>query len=293
MRIYVLLLFYYFLSGWTSYAWSPEENLLLHYPFSIDTLNYASGIGVANGNFVNGGQLDSTNYGYTDSHGSLLLHSASSQYFQINSFTTGNNGLSFAFWFKSNNNPTWSRVFEFGNGPDTNNIFFAPGETQFWIHIGGPAYAIPAPPACNTNVWCFIVVTMTYSTTLTGSHWVLYHDGEEYDNKQNPYPAAASRSLNYFGKSNYADPYYEGLIGEFRLYQSVLTPGQVQTLYSGSSLKYGLVAYYPFDSNINDASGNGNTGSGVGSISYTSNRNAVAGGAIQFDGTNYIQVPGW
>jgi len=57
---------------------------------------------------------------------------------------------------------------------------------------------------------------------------------------------------------------------------------------SFADLSDGLVAYYPFDGNANDESGNGNDGTENGGLSYGT---GVSGQAASFDGTDdYIQV---
>ncbi len=55
-------------------------------------------------------------------------------------------------------------------------------------------------------------------------------------------------------------------------------------------LTNGLVAYYPFNGNVNDASGNGNDGTIVGSLSFGTNQFGQASSAINFSGTsnNYV-----
>lgn len=54
----------------------------------------------------------------------------------------------------------------------------------------------------------------------------------------------------------------------------------------------GLVAYYPFNGNANDESGNGNDGTALGGAVLTSDRFANADAAYSFDGTSgYIQIP--
>ena len=61
---------------------------------------------------------------------------------------------------------------------------------------------------------------------------------------------------------------------------------------SYKSLSLGLVAYYPFNGNAKDASGNGNDASVVGA-SLTTDRGGVANAAYSFNGGgNYIQLPG-
>lgn len=62
---------------------------------------------------------------------------------------------------------------------------------------------------------------------------------------------------------------------------------------AGATLSDGLVGYYPFDGNANDASGNNNDGTLFGGVSLTSDRFGASGSAFLFDGaTGYIQVVG-
>ncbi|MEN9323808.1 MAG: hypothetical protein RL699_1588 [Bacteroidota bacterium] len=51
----------------------------------------------------------------------------------------------------------------------------------------------------------------------------------------------------------------------------------------------GLVAYWPFDGNANDESGNGNNGT-VNGATLTTDRNGNANSAYSFDGQSYIRV---
>src|ERR1019366_3185308 len=61
--------------------------------------------------------------------------------------------------------------------------------------------------------------------------------------------------------------------------------------YSQSFLTNGLVAYYPFNGNANDASGNGNNGTVYGAI-LTTDRFGNSNSAYSFDGaSSYIEVP--
>jgi hypothetical protein len=62
-----------------------------------------------------------------------------------------------------------------------------------------------------------------------------------------------------------------------------------QTYSSLATLKNGLVAYYPFNGNANDASGNGNNGIINGAI-LTSDRNGNANNAFYFDGNNFTRI---
>ena len=70
--------------------------------------------------------------------------------------------------------------------------------------------------------------------------------------------------------------------------------GQIQVTIAGeegeSTLDDGLVAYYPFNGNANDESGNGNNGT-VDGATLTTDRNGNADSAYDFDGSSLIRVP--
>jgi hypothetical protein len=53
----------------------------------------------------------------------------------------------------------------------------------------------------------------------------------------------------------------------------------------------GLVAYYPFNGNFEDSSGNGNTGNPIGGVAFSTNRFDSVNTAVQFNGIDgYIEV---
>ena len=72
--------------------------------------------------------------------------------------------------------------------------------------------------------------------------------------------------------------------------QSILYDGMPVTPTPPPAPTDGLVAYYPFDGNANDASGNGNHGTVYG-VTPTTDRFGNANGAYYFDGNAYIEVP--
>ena len=56
------------------------------------------------------------------------------------------------------------------------------------------------------------------------------------------------------------------------------------------SFTNGLMAYYPFNGNANDASGNGNNGT-VNGATLTADRLGLSDSAYRFNGTSWIQLP--
>src|SRR5215216_210098 len=71
-----------------------------------------------------------------------------------------------------------------------------------------------------------------------------------------------------------------------------LLPGFFQPCIAQVDLTQGLVAYYPFNGNANDASGRNNHGSLQNGVQLTTDRSGNANSAYLFDGINdYISIP--
>jgi hypothetical protein len=69
-----------------------------------------------------------------------------------------------------------------------------------------------------------------------------------------------------------------------------ITKTVVDTFRLPVKLDSGLVAYYPFNGNISDSTGNGNTGQIVGTVQYSTDAGNHPGGAASFNGSSYILV---
>ena len=89
-----------------------------------------------------------------------------------------------------------------------------------------------------------------------------------------------------------------GSIDDVRIYNRALSDGEVKALYDyestppdNSFITNGLVAYYPFNGNANDASGNGRDSSFVGTVKSSVNRFGKSGNAIFVGSTNYVHLP--
>jgi PKD repeat protein len=160
------------------------------------------------------------------------------------------------------------------------------------VCVGGPLGVADFLPFTGTN-WQHIVGT--YSVT----------DGtiKAYENgllvSQVPYTNGLTHSGDlYIGGavvSAYQDDGgFDGLINEVRIYNRELSSNEVAQLYAigqPQTLNDGLVAYYPFNGNANDASGNGNNGTVVDATFQTNGPNGSV--ALTFAGSqsSYVLVP--
>ena len=97
------------------------------------------------------------------------------------------------------------------------------------------------------------------------------------------------KSLSIKTKSVYKNLLYPVLV--LLLFFACLFPGICFADTESFSLNDGLVAYYPFNGNANDESGNGNEGTGHGGVALTADRFGNAGSAYRFDGIDdFINV---
>jgi hypothetical protein len=83
-----------------------------------------------------------------------------------------------------------------------------------------------------------------------------------------------------------------GLIDNVRIYDRTLSAYEVAQVFLqeiAPALSSGLVAYYPFNGNANDESGNGNQGTAVG-ISLTNDRFGFGNRCYDFNGAGYISI---
>ncbi len=108
--------------------------------------------------------------------------------------------------------------------------------------------------------------------------------------------AATSISDVNLGRWTGGTHYLNGDLDDIRIYDRVLSDQEIQSLYGESNpattntLDAGLVAYYPFNGDAADQSGNGHDGTVLGGLTYETN--GIVGGAAVFNGSNAkIQVP--
>jgi hypothetical protein len=225
--------------------------------------------------------------------------STQTKFVTLPSFTTTNNGLTFACWFRSNYNQNLSRIFEFGNVTNTgsNNIILDVNNNGLRLSIFQGAVAtnpnVVSSYNINNNTWYHIAITMTYAASGSAtSNVIFYLNGVSISNTSNQfyYPPAMTRTLNYIGRSLWIDPEFFGNVDDFRVYNTVLTASEVNTILNDTQIQYSLFPlHYKFDttdlsgtriynnaSSLYDASLN-STGLYISDINYK-----VGNGSVEF-----------
>ena len=274
-------------------AMTDAQVLQLYQSESVGPVAYYRFNGNANdqsGNGNHGTLMNGATFGndqFNIPNMALQLSQASSQYVNVpnSSSIQVSDHLSISVWVKRNSLTTIDEVLnkggEWNSGTCNYGLVFTPGELIF--KYNGGYHLIHAPQDFK---WHHYVIT-----TYHGSPDVKFYIDGIYTPTWIPQGpinlAGVSTSDLEIGRM--ATTYYSNnSVDELRIYKRVLSPAEILQQYKNESS--GLVAYYPFNGNANDESGNGNNGTVIGAT-LTTDRFGNANKAYSFTNPNHIEVP--
>jgi hypothetical protein len=199
--------------------------------------------------------------------GSALALCGNNEYVSLPAgIMTGVTDFTIAAWVNPSADTAWSRVFDFGTG--TGDYMFLTlnaggGPVRFAITTSGAGgeQQINGPGELPLNTWSHVAVT------LSGHTGTLYVNGTAVGTNTsmtlNP-AALGDTTQDWIGRSQYpADPYLDGGIDDFQIYDSALSASQIAAL-AGGQPGAGNVAGYKFDetggATAADSSGHGRNG---------------------------------
>ena len=140
-------------------------------------------------------------------------------------------GVTFSVWVKYDSFKHWSRVFDFGNGENNNNILLAHYGTtssgRFSHRVNSPTYEL-AGANLLINSWLHRVGVIEGNGNMR-----LYLNGSLVaSNTNTSVLPTLTRTQQFVGRSNWsADGYLDGLIDDFRIYDRALSSDQISELY--------------------------------------------------------------
>ncbi|MGA2853446.1 MAG: LamG-like jellyroll fold domain-containing protein [Verrucomicrobiota bacterium] len=175
-----------------------------------------------NGTVYNGGTL---------AGGQLQLSSSSNQYVNLPLgivSTLGN--FTIELWVKLTTTANWTRIFDFGTGTSV-YMFLTPqngnnGDLRFSITTSGNGneQQLTGPAALTTGGWNHIAVTHN------GNTGILYLNGVAVatNSSMTLTPSSLGNTgNNYIGRSQWSDPYLNGAVEDFRIYNMALSPAEI------------------------------------------------------------------
>ncbi|MEO5714444.1 MAG: LamG-like jellyroll fold domain-containing protein [Luteolibacter sp.] len=164
----------------------------------------------------------------------LAFTGTSSQYATLpTGVIDGLTNATFMAWIKLNGAPTtWQRVFDFGTGT-TNYLFlttqFGTGgnanKLRFGIRTAAVAeQSINSTTVTPTGTWAHVAIVLSGGTGRIYLNGNLV--GENTAMTLTP-SSLGSTTQNYLGKSQWADPYFNGSIDDFRIYSRALSASEI------------------------------------------------------------------
>eukprot|EP01036_Dinobryon_divergens_P038989 gene38989-51276_t len=146
---------------------STDPSLVLYYSFSPDTISeyIVSNMGAAQYSSISGILIN----GASVVNNQLVLSSGQNQYMKtVTPFTTTSSGLTIMCWFRAGSNGQWARVFDFGNGKESDNILVSTTGSNagitFQVYRGKYCYGdgqYTLPGSYNDNIWRHVAWTLS------------------------------------------------------------------------------------------------------------------------------------
>ena len=266
----------------------PTNGLVAYYPFN-GSANDESGNGynLVNNNviFNNDRFENQLSSAYFSGNGSELFLENS-----INQLLTEDPNQTFSFWFKSVT-PNNRYIFDYGSQYSKRfNFVMLPDDK---IGVGGEyagcqsSRTVYEAPGLH-NGWHHFVVS------INSSDYTVYYDGEVLFSKAHSgFNCVDSNNKLNIGNDigGGAKEYTNMIMDDIGIWDRALTEQEVTNLYNSETTAQvpsyvptdGLVGYWPFNGNANDASGNGNNGT-VNGATLTPDKDGNENSAYSFDG---------
>ncbi|MCA2505984.1 MAG: RICIN domain-containing protein [Microcystis sp. M54BS1] len=175
-------------------------------------------------------------------------------------------GITVEAWVWYDSFKSYSRIIDFGDGSDSNNILLCNEATSntFRLRIKSQSkeQAINVPGVLETGKWIHLAATIDASGTAK-----LYKNGEQIQTAKINLPSNLKQTNNYIGKSSFSnESYFQGKISDVRLWKIARTAEDIKnSMYLQLTGKeVGLVGYWRLggisEGKVVDFSVNGNDG---------------------------------
>jgi hypothetical protein len=281
-----------------------SNGLVAYYPFN----------GNANDESGNGHDATTIGASFTQDRFGQLNHAASHSY-DSRMFTniSINAAKSLVFWLKTDAQPTTGDGFGIGFlapyptswAPNGSNFGFTYGlgsNNDFAFSGWWYDYSIQNQSYMwsNDNVWHMVAVTMDENYSCK-----IYIDGirqmQLHENLTGNIVSEFTLTPSLFQfliqwSASEGIPGYTVNVDDIRIYNRPITADEVAAIFHEGgwpNLNAGMVAYYPFNGNANDESGNNRNGVLVSSPGFSADRFGVSGKAVRFH-TNtdeHVSIP--
>lgn len=284
MKYFCVIIFMFTILTNSLFSQVPTNGLAAYWPFNGDA-NDSSGNG--NNGTVNGATLTTDRFGRSGYAYSFTNPSWIDFGNILNEvFTT--NTYSISVWYSQTVQAYGSTINKWYDvNASVNNAFWM---GPFGFCTDTPSHSCTNLTLPPINKWTHDVAVLNNGTLNFYRNGTLVYTQTGYGSQSSD--ESLTIGINALHQSQYQ---YYGSIGDIRIYNRALSAAEVGALYHEGgyiNLNDGLVAYYPFDGNAIDSSGNGNNGATNGGVTWVASRFSNGSQAIHFDGSSgYVEVP--
>lgn len=218
--------------------------------------------------------------------GNALDLNGSSQYADLADGVWFNGNFTVETWVYIRAVANYTRIIDFANGQSSNNIIITASEGtsgKIGLHIfsGASSTSIVSPNAVALNTWVHVACVFNSGTGK------IYLNGVEAVSGALNTPQNVTRTLNYIGRSQWADAYANMRMDEFRIWNMARTVTEIQSSMNSSLAgnESGLLAYLRFDESSGTTAIN-STAAGTNAAMLNSASRAVSTAPVP--GPNFI-----
>ena len=179
---------------------------------------------------------------FNSGNGGSFVFNGSNDYVACPSgFANFTGGVTMEAWVYPTSTDFYSRIFDFSNGANNNNVLLSRFGTSlnasFWIfNNGGNSHIASTGDAYSNNSW------QHWVATANGTNFKLYKNGVENNSSVNSnLPENVTRANNWIGRSAWnEDAYYKGNIAMARVYNRALSAAEILQNYNATKSRFGL-----------------------------------------------------
>ena len=177
--------------------------------------------------------------------GTVLLDGSSGFVYLPDDIISNYTSITFEVWATPTTNPTWARLFDIGTnqgGPGTGGVGGTGGNGLTWFYLClndgvsgsyrldiNPGQALTGPQPAPGQYHMLVCTVNAVERTAA-----IYDNAQQvaYAANFTATPQGIGHTFNdYIGRSQWPDPYFNGPIDEFRIYNNSVTPVQVEADY--------------------------------------------------------------
>lgn len=224
-------------------------------------------------------------------YGKSLILDGSTNGVTVTGFKLSTTAFSVAFWAKVRKFTANDRVFDQQDAGPANGatIIESANGLSFVIRNVGTNVCNINSTHMNTETWYHVAATYEVNSAK------FYINGVQVGATDTSVTMTDSTAVLLIGKRVGGSNFFNGYLKDFLVYNRVLSMTEIADLMYRRIIPTSPQVYYEFNDSLSDSSGNGNTGSAVGSLTYSTqapSTTRTSSSSRQSLPQDYLSIPG-